>query len=116
MPDKTPKEVATSVISQRARSTRIAGQTSPGPKLPKKANEPKSPPFTIVESTAPPSTADNTNTTSVVEQNPKSPEAREQDNATLPSKSKKDAVEDETDDANESTPPRARAVKKGVVM
>ena len=113
MSDKTPKEVA-AVMSQRARSSRIAGQTSPGPKLTKKANEPKSPTFTIKESTAPPSTADNANTTSAVEQNAQSP-AREEENASLPSKSKKDAVEDKTDDGNESTPPRARAVK-GVVM
>jgi hypothetical protein len=33
----------------------------------------------------------------------------------LPSKSKNDAVEEKSDDGNESTPPRARAVK-GVVM
>ncbi len=98
MLDKTSKEIA-AVMSQRARSSRIAGQTSPGPKLPKKANDPKSPSFTIVESTAPPSTADNANTTSAVEQNVQSP-AREEDNASLSSKSKKDAVEDKTDDGN----------------
>ena len=64
MPDKTPKEVA-SVMSQRARSSRIAGQTSPGPKVPNKAKEPKSPSFVITESTAPTSsTADNANTLS----------------------------------------------------
>jgi hypothetical protein len=117
MPDKTPKEVAATVMSQRARSSsRIAGQTSPGPKGPNKAKDPKSPSFTIVESTArPSSTADNASTSSVVsEHNTKSP-AREQDNATLPSQSKKDAVEERSDDGNESTPPRARAVK-GVVM
>ncbi len=114
MPEKTPKEVAT-VLSQRARSSRIAGQTSPGPKRPNKANYPKSPSFTIVESTAILSTADNANTTSaVLEQNAKSP-GREQDNATLSTKSKKDAIEDKSDNGNESTPPRARAVK-GVVM
>ena len=116
MPDKTPKEVAATIVSQRARSSRITGQTSPGPKGPNKPKDPKSPSFTIVESTAPPSsTADNASTSSVVsEQNTKSP-AREQDNANLPSKSKRDAVEERSDDGNESTPPRARAVK-GVVM
>jgi hypothetical protein len=114
MPDKTPKEVAIVVMSQRARSSRIALQTSPA-KIPNSANDPKEPPFTIVESTAPSSTAANANTTSVVlEQNAKSP-AREQDNATLPSKSKKEAVEEKSDDGNESTPPRARTVK-GVLM
>jgi hypothetical protein len=50
----------------------------------------------------------------VSEHNTKSP-AREQDNATLPSQSEKDAVEERSADGNESTPPRARAVK-GVVM
>ena len=113
MPDKTPKEVAATVMSQRARSSRIAGQTSPGPKvIPNKAKDPKSPTFTIVESTAPPSsTAGNAYTNS---ENAKSP-AREQESATLPSKSKNDAVEEKSDDGNESTPPRARPVK-GVVM
>jgi hypothetical protein len=112
MPDKTPKEVASTLMSHRARSSRIAGQTSPGPKGHNKAKDPKSPSFTIVESKCPPwSTADNASTNSVVsEQNAKSP-GREQDNATLPSKLKKGAVEEKCDDGNESTPPRARAVK-----
>jgi hypothetical protein len=117
MPDKTPKEVAATVMSQRAKSSRIAGQTSPGPKGPNKAKDPKSPSFNIVESTTRPScTADNASTSSVrvSEHNTKSP-AREQDNATLPSQSEKDAVEERSADGNESTPPRARAVK-GVVM
>ena len=47
-------------------SSRIEGQTSPGPKVPNKAKDPKSPSFTIVESTAPPSsTAGNAYTNSV---------------------------------------------------
>ena len=132
MPDKTPREVA-NVMSQRARSSRIAEQTSPGPKLAKKGHDPKSPlkevgkaitTFFIVERAAPSSrqtstattssTAENGTTTSAIEQNANSP-AREKDTATMPSKSKKDAVEDKTDDGSESTPPRARHYK-GVLM
>ena len=129
MPDKTPKEVA-NVFSQRARSSRIAEKTSPA-KVTKKAHAPNSPlkvvvkptTFSIVESAVPSSsrqtstgttssTAENGTTTSAIaiEENANSP-AREKDTATMPSKSKKDAVEDKTDDGNESTPPRARAVK-----
>ena len=131
MPDKTPREVA-NVMSQRARSSRIAEKTSPA-KVTKKAHAPNSPlkvvvkptTFSIVESAVPSSsrqtstgttssTAENVATTSDIEENANSP-AREKDTATMPSKSKKDAVEDKTDDGSESTPPRPSHYK-GVLM
>ncbi len=60
MPEKTPEEVANLTL-QRARSSRIAEKTSPGPKGTKKATDPKSPSqevvkaatFSIVESAEP---------------------------------------------------------------
>ena len=118
MPDKTPKEVAT-VLSQRAKSSRIALLTSPkkvpvNGNDPKDANDPKSDTFTIVESTAPSSTAESAITTSVlVHQNARSP-ARLPDIDTLPSKSNMDPVQEKFDEGNGPTPPKQRAVKGDV--
>ena len=93
MPDKTPKEVAT-VLSQRAKSSRIALLTSPkkvpvNGNDPKDANDPKSDTFTIFESTAPSSTAESAITTSVL-------------------------VQRKFDEGNGPTPPKQRAVKGDV--